>query len=159
MKDLVESQFIGSKNDIEELKKIVGTDCEGTIASLLERHSSLLNELILLKIDLNTTNEKLNKMRDEVSAEIRYAVDTHESVMPHNQPAPTVSTENIDMNRLIDIVRCEANNIAQQAIAIALNGLKFDVSYSQPNQSGYYTSSYCTNTGYYTQSGNTNSAV
>lgn len=144
MKDLVEAQFIGSKNDIEKIKAIVGVD-NVYVKEFIKEKSSLLDTVMRLENELRIVSDELDNLKSKTPVDIEKAIFQHEQDMPHNQPVPNMSTENIDMDRLIDIVRCEANNIAQQAIAVALNGLRFDISYNHSNQSGYYTQSNCTN--------------
>ena len=82
MKDLVEAQFIGSKNDIEKLKVVVGVN-EIFVEEFIKNKSSLLDRIMILEDELRIANYELNDLKTKIPIYIHNVIYEHERDMPH----------------------------------------------------------------------------
>lgn len=113
MQDLVDAQYIGSKDTIRELQS---------------KNERLYNEIMLLQTDIAALKAKLNTMEEQVWEDIRVSIQRHEATMPHHNAVVDITSA--DHNWLVELIRHEANDVAMQAINIALTNIRLNVSYS-----------------------------
>lgn len=87
MKDLVEAQFIGSKNDIEKLNAIVGINTV-FIEEFIRNKASLMDEITRLESELKIVSHELDDLKTKTPIYIHNAIYEHERDMPHNDSTP-----------------------------------------------------------------------
>ena len=137
MKDLVNAQYQGSKDDIKRIKEVIGFD-NAMLVEIFDNEKASIIELIMeLKNDIHLLNSKLDNLENRLLIAIDEAISVHANTMPHNDPVIDITKSDHDW--LINLIRHEANDVARVAVMTALSNVNFSMSYdtSHGRQFGY----------------------